>query len=88
MTMHSKRGPILDAPERVACEWEGCTEDATAAAYLRSGMRLLREEEALAKRGGLVALCASHHELAARAIDGNAEYTEHCPNCGCVFGVN
>lgn len=61
------------------CRYDGCNEPATQIAVGR------------ANRGHpghpvMAVYCDTHAEVV--ADEGSPEYREHCPNCGCQFGVN
>lgn len=69
---------ILQAGD--VCQFEGCEETATAVAC---GRELPRD---MVGHPTPQVYCQKHSELV--SDEHSPEYTEHCPNCGCHFGVN
>lgn len=58
------------------CQYENCERTAT---HIAKGKLKLKGHD-------LGCYCAEHAKLVSH--EGNPEYFEECPNCGCLFGVN
>lgn len=65
--------------DKKKCAYEECEAEATT---------LARGRDCFEKKGhpGVAMYCDMHAGQV--ADEGNPEYLECCPNCGCVFGVN
>lgn len=74
MSYESKDTP----PEGARCAFGACDKPATTLAVGRSSREQLGHP--------LAWYCEGHAEQI--ADEGNPEYRESCPNCGCRFGVN
>lgn len=64
------------------CAWEDCNADATT---LACGRKPFTDRQG-AGHPGVASYCTTHGQMV--ADEGSPEYVEHCPNCGCSFGVN
>ena len=65
-----------------ACQYEGCEKPAE---FIASGRRAYES----APREGhhdVGFYCGEHAMVVER--EGDPEYTDECPNCGCLFGCN
>lgn len=62
------------------CQYEDCEEPAT---YIASGRKRYGEDNGHPNPG---VYCDAHANVV--EDEGNPEYRDTCPNCGCRFGVN
>lgn len=64
------------------CQYEDCELEATEIAAGRDRSYYSKEKG----HEGVGHYCSTHAQIV--ADEGNPEYLETCPNCGCRFGVN
>ena len=75
--MSEKFAELSEKPDGQICQFGDCSEPATAIAMGRTYYE---------NGHGLGWYCSAHADKV--SDEGHPEYQEHCPNCGCRFGVN
>jgi len=65
---------IVSVKKNSKCQFEGCDKPATDIAAGRHNYP------------GVKVYCKIHARIVAN--DGDPEYTDSCPNCDCMFGIN
>ena len=66
------------------CAWKGCTEPATLIACGRTNW----SDETNRSKGHPIPACYCKDHAFTVSEEGNPEYGNECPNCGCLHGVN
>lgn len=65
------------------CQYEDCEADAEVIACGREHVHYSRDDKGHPEPR---VYCLTHGRVV--CDEGSPEYTDSCPNCGCLFGVN
>lgn len=65
------------------CSYEGCEKEAT---HIGCGRNRFYDGDNTGRHPNPACYCETHANMV--ADEDSPEYTNDCPNCGCVHGVN